>query len=335
LSNELILCVDDDGGVLSSLRSLLCKELKHGQTIEIAESGEEAIEIINEIEARGESIAVIIADYIMPGMKGDELLVKVHQRMPNTLTIMLTGQSSLLGVKRAINEANLFRFIEKPWHNEDLALTLQAALKVYDLNIELQRHVAELSRMNTELEATVAQRTAELIEKNKQLEVLSITDRLTGLHNRLFLDRVLEREFAAASRNGRAFSLMLLDIDKFKHVNDTFGHHFGDEVLISLAQILKSKVRISDEVGRWGGEEFLIVCPNTELYDATMVAENLRSHIEQYQFSHVGVCTASFGVATYKLGDTIAALEARADKALYAAKGNGRNQVVTEKSENK
>jgi diguanylate cyclase (GGDEF)-like protein len=260
-------------------------------------------------------------------MKGDELLVRVHRRLPEVVTIMLTGQSNLDGVKRAINEANLFRFLEKPWHNEDVVLTTQAALRAFQLNAELQRHVQELRRMNEELEQTVADRTQELVEKNRELEQLAVTDRLTKLYNRLFLDRVLEREFAAAGRNGRSFALILLDIDRFKRVNDTYGHHVGDEVLITLAQILQVRVRASDVVGRWGGEEFLIICPDTDLAGGQQVAENLRQRIEEQRFPHVERCTASFGVAVYTPGDTIAAVEARADKALYAAKEHGRNRV--------
>lgn len=327
MAQEVILCVDDDSGVLTSLRSLLSKNLLHGQLIEIAESGAEALELIDEMERDGQTLAVIVADYIMPGMKGDELLVRVHQRLPDVVTIMLTGQSNLEGVKRAINEAKLFRFLEKPWHNEDVVLTTQAALRAFQLNAELQRHVQELRRMNEELEQTVAERTRELVEKNRELEELSVTDRLTRLYNRLFLDRVLEREFAAAGRTGRSFALILLDLDRFKRVNDTYGHHVGDEVLITLAQILQVRVRASDVVGRWGGEEFLVVCPDTDAQGAMQVAENLRQRIEAQEFPGVQHCTGSFGVAVYQPGDTIAAVEARADKALYAAKAQGRNRV--------
>ncbi|MEJ6006193.1 diguanylate cyclase [Paucibacter sp. AS339] len=328
MANEVILCVDDDSGVLTSLRSLLGKNLQHGQLIEIAESGAEALDLIDEMEREGQQLALIIADYIMPGMKGDELLVRVHQRMPDAQTIMLTGQSNLEGVKRAINEARLFRFLEKPWHNEDVLLTVSAALNTYHLNAELQRHVRELSRMNEDLEKTVSLRTQELLEKNQELEQLSVTDRLTKLYNRLFLDRVLEREFAAAGRKSRSFALILLDIDRFKRVNDTYGHHVGDQVLVSLALLLQQRVRGSDVVGRWGGEEFLIICPDTELAGARQLAENLCRHVAAHAFPHVGECTASFGVAAYMPGDTIASVETRADKALYAAKQGGRNRVV-------
>ncbi len=322
-----ILCVDDDSSVLSALRSLLGQCLEHDQLVEIAENGAEALEIIAELAEDGLELSVIIVDYIMPGMKGDELLVQVHELLPNTIKIMLTGQSDLNGVKRTINEANLFRFLEKPWQNEDIVLTVQAAIRAYELDHRLELQNQELQRINEELELIVGERTRQLVEKNKELEQLAVTDRLTGLYNRLFLDQVLEREFSTIGRHGTTFSLILLDIDHFKHVNDTYGHHAGDEVLKSISKILKESVRESDVVGRWGGEEFLILCPNTSHSDTLKIAEKLRLAIEQYDFASIGCRTASFGVASYQQGDTIATVEARADKALYLAKDKGRNCV--------
>ncbi|AMC35553.1 GGDEF domain-containing response regulator [Janthinobacterium sp. B9-8] len=324
-----ILCVDDDSSVLNALRSLLGQRLRHDQSVELAENGAEALEIIAELAQEGRELSVIIADYIMPGMKGDELLVQVHQQLPKTMKIMLTGQSDLNGVKRTINEANLFRFLEKPWQNEDIVLTVQAAIHAYELDNKLQQKNQELLRINEELENRVNERTQQLQEKNRELEQLAITDRLTGLYNRLFLDQVLEREFTSAGRHSTTFSLILVDIDHFKKVNDSYGHHMGDEVLKSISRILKETIRASDLLGRWGGEEFLILCPKTQLKDAAKVAEKLRLAIEHYDFASIGCRTASFGVACYKNGDTIAMVEARADKALYLAKDQGRNRVVS------
>jgi len=328
MSHQIILCVDDDSSVLSALRTLLVKRLLHNQLVEVAESGEEALAILEDLERDGDELAVVIADYIMPGMKGDELLVRLHAKLPQTIKIMLTGQSDMAGVKRAINEAGLFRFLEKPWHNEDIVVTLHSALKTYDLERELHRQNAELRRLNEELEAIVADRTRELTEKNHELEHLAVTDRLTGLYNRLYLDKALEKEFSVAGRHNTPFSLILIDLDQFKRVNDTYGHPAGDAVLQTIAEVLKDKTRQSDTVGRWGGEEFLVICPNTSLAGAVDAAEHLRRHVEQQRFPFVESRTASFGVASYQPGDTIAAIESRADKALYQAKESGRNRVV-------
>ena len=188
--------------------------------------------------------------------------------------------------------------------------------------------VAQLHAQAESLRNLVAQRTHELLEKNSELEQLSITDRLTGLYNRLYLDRTLTREMATAQRSGNAFSLILIDVDKFKSVNDTYGHPVGDQVLIKVSEILQSRVRVTDVAGRWGGEEFLVICPATDADGAVEVAEKLRALIEQTEFTQARNCTASFGVSTYTEGDTIAALVTRTDQALYSAKESGRNKVV-------
>lgn len=168
-----------------------------------------------------------------------------------------------------------------------------------------------------------------LLAQNRELDLLATTDRLTGLFNRRYLDQVLERELASAKRSGKVFSVIIVDIDFFKQVNDRHGHLAGDDVLSTFGKLLKSRVRDSDIAGRWGGEEFLVICPNTNLVDTHGFAESLRELVEHTEFPVVGSKTASFGVANFNTGDSIAALLARADEALYRAKGTGRNRVVS------
>jgi diguanylate cyclase (GGDEF)-like protein len=162
---------------------------------------------------------------------------------------------------------------------------------------------------------------------NRKLEKLSITDRLTGLYNRLKLDAVLESEVARAPRSGQPFSVILIDIDHFKQVNDQHGHQTGDQVLVAVAEILRTGTRAIDFVGRWGGEEFLIVCPHTDTAGAIRLAETLRQTIQDHRFPVVTQKTASFGVASFRQDDTVKEIVARADTALYAAKAAGRNKV--------
>ena len=182
------------------------------------------------------------------------------------------------------------------------------------------------------LEKLVLERTAQLDDKNRQLETLSLTDKLTGLHNRLKLDQTLEFEYNRHLFGDTKFSVILLDIDHFKSVNDSFGHQVGDMVLVLIAKLLKGAIREQDVIGRWGGEEFLVVCPGTSLEEACNVAERLRLAVAEYSFPVVVIKTSSFGVATIAIGETIGALVARADKALYRAKSNGRNRVEFEDS---
>jgi diguanylate cyclase (GGDEF)-like protein len=167
-----------------------------------------------------------------------------------------------------------------------------------------------------------------LVRQNAELAQMAITDRLTGLCNRLYLDRKLQTEFAAAKRYGTVFSLIILDMDHFKFVNDTYGHVAGDAVLVAIAELLKGHHRDADMVGRWGGEEFLVICPQTPVEGALIAAEHLRRSVAQHDFPHVGRRTASFGVAAYRAGDSILSLTARADRGLYLAKDSGRNRVI-------
>lgn len=174
----------------------------------------------------------------------------------------------------------------------------------------------------------LAQYNHRLAQLNLELERLSVTDRLTGLFNRLKLDVVLTGEIDRASRFTQPFSLILIDIDYFKQVNDRYGHPVGDQVLEQFANILLRKTRKVDTVGRWGGEEFLIICPNTDGAGARQLAESLRVAIEEHNFPIVGRMTASFGVSGFQANDQANDIVARADEALYTAKHDGRNCVA-------
>ena len=172
-----------------------------------------------------------------------------------------------------------------------------------------------------------AEAQEQLVEKNRQLEIVSISDRLTGLYNRLRLDQVLDEELARGDRTGAALSVILMDIDHFKVVNDTHGHQVGDRVLVAMATLLRAGSRELDVVGRWGGEEFLVVCRDTALPGAVVLAEKLRDLIAQHPFAQVGKKTGSFGVASRRDKESVDALISRVDAALYDAKNAGRNRV--------
>ena len=167
-----------------------------------------------------------------------------------------------------------------------------------------------------------------LSDAKKELDALYITDRLTNVYNRVKIDEIIDTELKKKKRYDHVCSVILIDVDYFKLVNDTYGHLAGDVILKEFATLLKESIRDTDYVGRWGGEEFIIVCPQTDLNGAMSLAENLRSKVEESYFTIVGKKTASFGVATCKEDDTIQSLIDNADKALYRAKNGGRNQVV-------
>ncbi|ABV36545.1 conserved hypothetical protein [Shewanella sediminis HAW-EB3] len=166
------------------------------------------------------------------------------------------------------------------------------------------------------------------ITDRKEIERLSVTDTLTGLNNRRRLDELFINEFDRFNRYERQFSMILLDVDHFKQVNDKFGHKVGDKVLIEMGEILASSVRKNDLLGRWGGEEFLLICPETSIDGAIDLAEKIRKIIEDTDFPEIGSVTASFGVTVSIKDDSDEDMFIRADNALYTAKRDGRNCVV-------
>ena len=164
-------------------------------------------------------------------------------------------------------------------------------------------------------------------EKNKELEKLAITDNLTDLYNRRKLDELLKNEIYRSDRFGHTFGFTILDIDHFKRVNDTYGHQTGDKVLIEIASILKNNLRKTDFVGRFGGEEFVIICPESNIESVVKLMENLRLIIQNHNFGKIKNQTVSFGVTLLKEADTVDSILKRADEALYKTKNSGRNKV--------
>ncbi|MGD0878585.1 MAG: GGDEF domain-containing protein [Anaerolineales bacterium] len=159
------------------------------------------------------------------------------------------------------------------------------------------------------------------------LSKLAMTDSLTQVDNRRLLTQLLNEEVTRAERHYLPLSILLFDLDRFKDVNDTFGHNAGDEVLQEVAGQLRLAIRTSDPFGRWGGDEFLVLATNTDGKQAVELAERLRDTLENFHFSTVGKVTASFGVTTYQIGDSPETLIRRADMGLYKAKSCGRNRV--------
>jgi len=164
-------------------------------------------------------------------------------------------------------------------------------------------------------------------DRTHELEKLSVTDQLTGLYNRRKIDTILMQEVEQAQRYYHSFSLILIDIDYFKKVNDTYGHQVGDDVLQTIANLFSTHVRKSDFVGRWGGEEFLIISLEKDLEKTLIFAEKLRALIQSRKIANVGSMTCSFGISHFIKDDTVSSLLTRTDIALYEAKAAGRNCV--------
>ena len=161
----------------------------------------------------------------------------------------------------------------------------------------------------------------------RSLEQLASTDLLTTAWNRRHFEQAVEGEIQRSNRYGHPVSLLLLDIDHFKRINDSYGHPVGDQVIREVANCIRSVIRLSDSLTRWGGEEFIILMPNTGLSSATVLAERIRESIATHDFEGIGKVTASLGLSEYVPSDSLDEWLDRADRAMYRAKDKGRNRV--------
>jgi len=167
-------------------------------------------------------------------------------------------------------------------------------------------------------------------KKQRSIHEFAVHDALTGIYNRHGVNEILKQQLNEAKRSKKAFSLIFFDIDFFKHVNDTYGHEMGDYVLENIAKIISKEIRSSDIFARWGGEEFILFLPNTQLGHAVRLAEKLRIVIEEHSFSSIDSVTCSFGVTAMNADDTKESFLKRVDTLLYKAKESGRNCVISD-----
>jgi diguanylate cyclase (GGDEF)-like protein len=259
---------------------------------------------------------LILLDVMMPEMDGNEVArhIKSNKALPFIPIIMQTALDSTDSKVTGL-EAGADDYITKPIDFAELKARLRSMLRIKRLQEALE------------------EREKELLEANEQLTYMSQTDALTGLDNRRHLNERIDEMFSHAKRLNEPFSLVMCDLDKFKSVNDTYGHQVGDEVLKQLADILRDEAREIDRVGRYGGEEFMLLLPGTVLDAAVTFAERVRKRLEAHTFTFTGgtlTRTASFGVAGWphpKI-EQCDDLVRTADDALYVAKETGRNKVV-------
>ena len=299
-----VVIVDDDPAIRRLVRMFLNRS--GYETVEFG-MGEEAREQLPKIPWD-----LAILDRRLPDMDGVELCrqLKADPALRNRYVIMLTGEDDQEDKVQGL-DFGADDYITKPFQYPELLARIRAAKRIVDLQ-------------------------KELIETNRRLELLSITDGLTKLHNHRHFQDELARAFEESQRYQRPLSLVIVDLDFFKKVNDTYGHAIGDEVLKTVARIFQDTIRSTDLAARYGGEEFGLMLPETELNDAIAFAEMIRATIEASPVqSSVGVIpvTVSIGVATVPHTRIPSAKEliVAADKALYRAKKNGRNQVQAEK----
>lgn len=310
-----ILLVDDDESIARYLQEILTAA---GHTVFIAANGKEALHQTIEFNPQ-----LIVTDWMMPEMDGISFCKALRQtnQGQEIYLIILTSLEDEEQLVEAF-EAGVDDYLVKPFSERVLRARLNAGQRVIQLQEAITREREELRRAATELAVT-----------NRRLQRIALTDPLTKLPNRRYGMERLEQEWAAAKRNGHPLSCLLIDLDRFKEVNDSYGHDIGDQALQQAAAILKESSRTQDLIARIGGEEFLVICPNSDSIAARQYAERIRKTFEDASFT-LGKAnhkiTVSIGVAVRDqamahFNDLLKAT----DRALYQAKQQGRNHVVT------
>lgn len=316
IKNVPILIVDDLPQNIMALEAILCD-----MEVEVitAQSGNEALR-----QSLRHDFALILLDVQMPDMNGFEVarLIRSHPKTSHFPIIFVTaGMKDLLEQIKGY-ETGAVDYLMKPFET----VILRSKIKVFR-ELYLQRKAIE--EFSLRLEQMVEERTAELKRANETISHIAATDELTGLANRRFFNENLSVMMSAARRHKFPLSLIMVDLDHFKTVNDTHGHSEGDRVLQGFARLLKDVSRTEDIAARWGGEEFIIVLPHTEGNAAVALAERIRTVFAESRHGVSGVTlTASFGVVELQHGEEEDSFIRRADDALYCAKHEGRNRVV-------
>jgi len=297
-----VLIIDDDDNIRHEVR----RRLQEARLFEIyyeASDGIDGFKIM-----LNKPVDLVLCDVVMPGIDGFKFLSmkKARPEFDNIPVIMLTAEEDVKLKIKAL-EQGASDYITKPFNSGELIARVKVHYKIKALQEELR-------------------------ETNRQLEELSNTDGLTRLYNRRYFMELFELEFQRAQRYEARLGFVMIDIDHFKDFNDTYGHLLGDRILYEVAQILKENLRVHDIVGRYGGEEFALLMPETDLNGALVVAERYRKRVEDFvllEREHELRVTISLGVAAFPKKDisSVDDLIRHADNALYQAKNNGRNRV--------
>ena len=325
-----VIIADDEEEVHTVTRFVL-KDFKYqGKGIEFlsAYSGAQAKQLLQEHP----DASLILLDIVMEqDTSGLEVAEFIRKELDNEFIriIVRTGQPGAVPEEEVITKYDVNDYKEKT------ELTSRKFKTAMTMALRSYADLITLNSFRTILEHEVQLRTAELQEKNRELERLNreleyhaSRDALTGAYNRMKFDATLESEIGRCNGSARAMTLAMLDIDHFKQINDTHGHAVGDSALRQFVAVIAGQMRECDILARWGGEEFMLLFPETTLEESHIAVEKLRQMIESHPFETIGNMTCSFGLTQFLPDDSVQSLNRRADEALYQAKTNGRNRVV-------
>jgi diguanylate cyclase (GGDEF)-like protein len=308
MAKAKILLVEDN----KTQAQIICDFLgKHGYEIVLAEDGMSAFK-----RAKTESVDIILLDRILPDIDGNEICrwLKLDQNTRSIPIIMLTAKDSITNRVAGL-EAGADDYLPKPFDENELNARIYVRLRAKSQQDELLIKNRQLEDMLT------------------RVETLAIVDSLTGLFNRRRFETILGNEFKRAARYQDPISCLMIDIDHFKQINDSHGHQGGDIVLREIARLIQASIREVDTAARWGGEEFVVLSPNTPKQSAGLAAARILKAVNDHAFTGIngGKITISIGIAGIPEAsiDTPEKLVHAADLAMYEAKKNGRNRVET------
>lgn len=311
--NNFVLITEDDTNIANLERIYLEKE---GFKVLTAKTGKEGLQLIRD----GNSPDLLIIDYILPDMSGVDFMQEVKKLNKNIPSIIVTGGGNEKVAVTAMKLGAMDYIVKDADTIKHLPETCKEVLEKFNMAEENYRLMEELKRVNTELS-----------KMNKQLADLSNKDDLTGIYNRRYLMGSLSYEIARSQRYRTPLSFAIFDLDHFKQINDFYGHTTGDLVLRQFAALLKGRLRKTDILGRYGGEEFGVVITMTTLDNALSLCNSLKELVSQtpfgYEHSPIHL-TTSAGVVSLTDAMDMKTLIDTADKSLYMAKESGKNCVV-------
>ncbi len=290
-----ILVIDDSESILFLLNNVLSNDFD----VECINNAKKALDIIDK------SFDIIIIDLMMPEMGGIDFIkiVKSNDTLKYIPVIVLTAKHNTEDDIARLFDLGANDYISKPFFSTEL-----------------------IARIKTHSKLKII--TEGLMEANKQLVFSATHDELTKVYNRHAIFNFLENDILRVKRTKECLSIIMFDIDYFKEINDTYGHLAGDNVLCRIVQVIRDTVREIDLIGRYGGDEFLIILPNTKIKRAREIARRILTRVEDEKFPNINMkLTLSIGLSEYVFGETLDKFIEKVDKALYVAKGSGRNCI--------
>jgi CheY-like chemotaxis protein/GGDEF domain-containing protein len=370
MGKPIVLCVDDEKIILDSLESELSKSIGDDYIIELAESGEEAIEIVEEIIEDGNHLALVISDYIMPGMKGDEVLIKIHEMLPDTLKVMLTGQADANAVGNVINKAKLYQYISKPWERDDLILTVQNALqqfehyrnlltamedkkdaqkKIIDTrkklfeahNQKLKEQQLSMGDMQKELERVMGEKHSilekyeQVFEENKQLKLKAVAfkKKLDEINATCSFESHIKREIAKTNDFHKPITLVTFGIDNYELIAKKLDNKKEEMHLLTLVrQYIEELIAKYHFFQKTDSGKFQLLLVETPAPKAREIIDGLSQQLNvKIGRYKESIITFSFGMSTYENAD-MSHLE-ELDDLLKSFKDKSETAYVQAKSE--